>query len=591
MNRDQKVTRAFRSDTNRHKTRSTKRKQSFNPKTTETDESSFSASRKKLKLTDEVNVPVDNSVDNRIINFILVFQTLSQFVKCKTCNSDVKFAPIETRGLGFKIALSCEECVQKKINSCNFINHSYEVNRRFILTMRLLGLGAAGCAKFCGLMDMPQFLSQSTYEMIVKHIGESIKAVFDNFMSYAVRQEIKKTAGPNKHHLTVSGDGTWKKRGFSSLYGVSSLIAYHTGKVIDIVIKSAYCKWCEMWEKESVTAEYEEKKKEHQDKCSANHEGSSGKMEVDAMVEMFRRSTELHNVKYANYIGDGDSKTYAAIRDNSPYEDLEVQKKECIGHVEKRMGTRLRNVKKNNKGLGGQGKLTGKMIDKLTIYYGLAIRRNPDSSQKMYNNIWATYFHYASTDKHPQHEKCPVGSDSWCEWQKALAALPETSSGKKKQNNIPAFVHSYKPLPDDVLTAIKPIYKDLSKEELLQRCLGGFTQNNNESYNQLIWKISPKNLPGGLLPVQIAAYAAACTFNQGNVAILKMFEALGVPCGHHAHTYVAKADEQRISIAGQRTQNATKEGRIARRQSQKDHLEHAADAEGTLYGPGIDDTV
>lgn len=114
MNRDQKVTRAFRSDTNRHKTRSTKRKQSFNPKTTETDESSFSASRKKLKLTDEVNVPVDNSVDNRIINFILVFQTLSQFVKCKTCNSDVKFAPIETRGLGFKIALSCEECVQKK---------------------------------------------------------------------------------------------------------------------------------------------------------------------------------------------------------------------------------------------------------------------------------------------------------------------------------------------------------------------------------------------------------------------------------------------------------------------------------------------
>ncbi|KAJ8936562.1 hypothetical protein NQ318_017028 [Aromia moschata] len=38
-------------------------------------------------------------------------------------------------------------------------------------------------------------------------------------------------------------------------------------------------------------------------------------------------------------------------------------KKECVGHVEKRMGTRLRNANKTNKGLGGRGpgKLTIKM--------------------------------------------------------------------------------------------------------------------------------------------------------------------------------------------------------------------------------------
>lgn len=255
------------------------------------------------------------------------------------------------------------------------------------------------------------------------------------------------------------------------------------------------------------------------------------------------------------------------------------------------MGTRLRDVKKKNKELGGKGKLTAKIIDKLTIYYGLAIRRNPESIDAMYNDIWATYFHYSSTDKHPQHEKCPAGDYSWCEWQRALAALPETSGAKRTKNKIPAFVHSYKPLPQDVLTTIKPIYEDLSKEELMQRCLGGFTQNTNESYNQLIWKISSKNLPGGVLPVQIAAYASACIFNEGNVAILKMFESLGVSCGHHAHAYVTKADSRRISIAEQRAQNATKEGRIARRQSQKDYLEYAADAEGTLYGPGIDDTM
>ncbi|EFN61675.1 hypothetical protein EAG_12982, partial [Camponotus floridanus] len=118
--------------------------------------------------------------------------------------------------------------------------------------------------------------------------------------------------------------------------------------------------------------------------------------------------------------------------------------------------------------------------------------------EAMESAIWATYNHYSSTDEAPHHEKCPPGSDSWCEWQRAYAALP-----KDKKNEIVDFKHTYEPLPPDVLEAIKPIYVDLSKRELLDRCVGGFTQNNNESY-QLIWKISPKSLPGGALPVKIA---------------------------------------------------------------------------------------
>ena len=246
----------------------------------------------------------------------------------------------------------------------------------------------------------------------------------------------------------------------------------------------------------------------HEPLCTSNHSGSARKMEVDAIIEMFGRSETLLGVKYANYVGDGDSKTYSSICKAVPYEDLAVQKKECIGHVQKRMGTRLRNMKKMTKGLGGKGKLTGKMIDKLTVYYGLPIRRNAHSVQKMKNDIWATFYHYGSTDDNPQHEKCPPGDESWCEWQRALAALPNKTV--KKKIKIPGFVHSYKPLPADVLKAIEPIYNDLSKDELLERCLGGFTQNSNESYNQLIWKLSPKYLSGGAVTVGIAAYLSAC---------------------------------------------------------------------------------
>lgn len=104
-------------------------------------------------------------------------------------------------------------------------------------------------------------------------------------------------------------------------------------------------------------------------------------MEVDTVVEMFERSETLHGIKYANYIGDGDSKTFKGIMEKNPYENFEVKKKECIDHVQKRMGTRLRNLKKV-KGLGGKGKLTAKLIDQLTIYYGLVIWRNPTPWKK-----------------------------------------------------------------------------------------------------------------------------------------------------------------------------------------------------------------
>lgn len=94
-------------------------------------------------------------------------------------------------------------------------------------------------------------------------------------------------------------------------------------------------------------------------------------MEVDAVKEMFARSEEQLGVKYVNYIGDGDTKTFKAILDFDPYSNVTVQKKECVGHVQKRMGTQLRDVKKNIKGLGGKGagKLTNKLVKDLTLYY------------------------------------------------------------------------------------------------------------------------------------------------------------------------------------------------------------------------------
>ena len=44
--------------------------------------------------------------------------------------------------------------------------------------------------------------------------------------------------------------------------------------------------------------------------------------------------------------------------------------------MQKRVGCRLQNLKKKEKGLGGKGILTDRIIDKLQNYCGIAIRSN-----------------------------------------------------------------------------------------------------------------------------------------------------------------------------------------------------------------------
>ncbi|GFU07614.1 uncharacterized protein TNCV_2225771 [Trichonephila clavipes] len=120
-------------------------------------------------------------------------------------------------------------------------------------------------------------------------------------------------------------------------------------------------------------------------------------MEVDGMLRIFNRSEKLQNLKYSNYIGDGDTKTFNALSENKPYgDDHLIQKIECVGHVQKRMGTRLRKLKlvyskkiklSDGKTIGGKGRLTDSLIDKLAHYYGNAVRCNSTRVKEM-KAIW-----------------------------------------------------------------------------------------------------------------------------------------------------------------------------------------------------------
>ncbi|XP_046617623.1 uncharacterized protein LOC124303880 [Neodiprion virginianus] len=196
----------------------------------------------------------------------------------------------------------------------------------------------------------------------------------------------------------------------------------------------------------------------------------------------------------------------------------------------------------------------------------------------MRNAIMATLDHYCSTDELPRHDNCPEGAESWCEWRKAEAT-----------NTLVAFKHPPRLIDEHVEKYIRPVYEELSKDELLTRCLGGHTQNANETFNSTVWRITPKHLHSGIKIFEIAAYIAGEMFNEGYSAALKTMQLLDLKIGHQCNNFAKGADEERVTRQNRRDSCSSKEARTACRLEQQSENQFFEESEGQLYGPGIAD--
>lgn len=177
---------------NRPNHRNQKRKFYGNRFSNENETEFASTSAKKFAGSDDFDAIVIPSHVFSIINFTLVFSALSNILKCKTCNGDVTFGKKDEQGLGFQLAVKCE-CGDSFIYSCEKIaNKSYEINRRLVFVMRLLGIGINGINTFLGLMDLGKNMSISMYYSAVDNIFVSASAVFNEVIKKAGREEKEK---------------------------------------------------------------------------------------------------------------------------------------------------------------------------------------------------------------------------------------------------------------------------------------------------------------------------------------------------------------------------------------------------------------
>lgn len=149
-----------------------------------------------------------------------------------------------------------------------------------------------------------------------------------------------------------------------------------------------------------------------------------------------------------------------------------------------------------------------------------------------------------------QHELCPKGEETWCTFQKSV-------------NKNETYTHKNS-IPEAVMTTIKPIFQDLSNEDLVKKCQHGRSQNPNESFNNMVWSRIPKNVFVGLHTLKLGVMDAIITFNSGALGKVKILQTL---CGDGSNCVIGlkSIDEMRAKEAKKAMEEIVKKARQKKR--------------------------
>ncbi|GFW59984.1 CCHC-type domain-containing protein [Trichonephila clavipes] len=254
----------------------------------------------------------------------------------------------------------------------------------------------------------------------------------------------------------VSVDGTWQRRGHSSLNGCIAVLSIDTGKVLDLELISRWCRVC------NTTKGSGNSKRVSKHQCLCNHQGSAGSMESVGAYRLLERSRETRKLEYrilCNNIGD---------------------------------------------------------------------------LEEMQRAVITAFYHCCSGKSNPMHGQCPLGSESWCAYQRAQSA------GK-------VLYDKHAGLPKSIIDKIKPTYLQLCDQKLLRKCLHGKTQNANEIFNGCLWNVVPKEIFVELQTFSLGSHIAVINFNKGFFTrLLSVLEALDIKIGPCTIRGYAAIDKTRI---------------------------------------------
>lgn len=263
-----------------------------------------------------------------VVDLNSLFQLISTMCKCKFCGLDnclvLNELEDKRQGLVTSLELVCNNCLENKSKMTSHVIKRdscriYETNLRFVYAMRCIGIGLAGSQTFCALMNLPP--PPSKFVTHYKLLKVVLEVVAKDSMKEAAIEAVKESNDNNE--IAAAFDGTWQKRGYTSLNCVVTVTSFDTGKVLDVEVLSKYCQGCT-----------KPNDRERHEDCVKNYESSSEGMETDGILKIFERSEQERGVRYSKFLGDGDSSSYPTVRQAKPYgDDIVVEKLDCIGHT------------------------------------------------------------------------------------------------------------------------------------------------------------------------------------------------------------------------------------------------------------------
>ena len=121
----------------------------------------------------------------------------------------------------------------------------------------------------------------------------------------------------------------------------------------------------------------------------------------------------------------------------------------------------------------------------------------------------------------------------------------------------------------------------------MKRCLSEKTQNSNESFHSLVWRLCPKERWAGLQKVDTVVAICIQRFNKGSAAhqdVLNELELIGELAGEHAR----KEDEARVKKAAKKSSQQAQARRARLEAASHVERQRLMAQEGVLHSPELE---
>ena len=172
----------------------------------------------------------------RLIDVELLTMAISH-TRCEQCKEGrLSLTENETQkaGLMTSLYISCNKC-KNMIHLPTSKKRTPRGLLRFVYAAASLGLGHKGLSQFCAFLNMPLLVHHDSYQMHLKQISEASVAAHaeENIKSAVsrVKSTLKDSGDVSDDDdesdeacvdVGVSYDGSWHRRGFSSLVGTTA---------------------------------------------------------------------------------------------------------------------------------------------------------------------------------------------------------------------------------------------------------------------------------------------------------------------------------------------------------------------------------